>query len=180
MPFKAYPVLQDLFTEVSSLPQWLLSPQPCCSSHVGPLAVPGPCQARSQLRNSMLDLPSAWELLPKWKDCFHSHLQANPHKTPTQWDVCCNQPLTSTPTLCSQDLWSPCPCFTSSVLSGTPWSTCYYYLHFTDEDTEEQTVSLPCLCPWIPEVWRDQKRPEFEARLSYSNSKHLITQLDCL
>ena len=49
--------------EVSSLPQWLLSAQPCCSNSVGTrLSAPGLWLARSQLRDSMLDLPAAWQL----------------------------------------------------------------------------------------------------------------------
>ena len=49
--------------EVSSLPQWLLSLQSCRSNPFGtPLSAPGLWQARSQLRDSMLDLPAAWQL----------------------------------------------------------------------------------------------------------------------
>lgn len=44
------------------------------------LPVFGPYRARSQLRDSVLVLPSDWKLFPK---CLHSHyLQVNPQKTP--------------------------------------------------------------------------------------------------
>lgn len=62
----------------------------------GTLICVGARPGQTQLRGSHLGLPSAWELLPHLH-CLHSHLlQANPQKTPAQWDVCCSQPLTTT------------------------------------------------------------------------------------